>query len=66
MRIDLTSVFMGALEKLKRDARGAVTTEYVVLLGAVGLVVMFAIIALGPNLVADYEATRKIIASPYP
>jgi Flp pilus assembly pilin Flp len=57
---------MGALDKLRRDVRGAVTTEYVVLVGAVGLALMFCIVALGPNLVANYEATRKIIASPYP
>ena len=33
------------LEKLARDERGAVQTEYVVLVGTVGLAVMFAIVA---------------------
>ena len=41
-------------------------TEYLVLVGAVGLVVVFALVAIGPQLVDNYTATRTIIASPFP
>ncbi len=49
-----------------RDTRGAVTTEYVVLMGAVGLVVVFSLVAVGPGLVKDFETTRTVIAAPFP
>ncbi len=48
------------------DRRGAVSTEYVVLMGAVGLVVVFALVAVGPRLVNDFQTTRTVIASPFP
>jgi Flp pilus assembly pilin Flp len=51
---------------LSRDTRGAVSTEYVVLMGAVGLVVVFSIVAVGPKLVKDFETTRTVIAAPIP
>ena len=54
------------LEKLARDERGAVQTEYVVLVGTVGLAVMFAIVAAGPTLVHSYERTRDMLAAPFP
>lgn len=50
--------------KLSSDIRGAVSTEYIVLVGTVALGVAFALFALGPGLVASYEHTRSIIASP--
>jgi Flp pilus assembly pilin Flp len=50
--------------KLATDTRGAVTTEYVILVGTVGLVVAAALFGLGPGLVANYELTRSVIASP--
>ena len=46
--------------------RGAVTTEYVVLVGTVGLLAMFALVAAGPVLVHSYERTRDMIAGPFP
>lgn len=49
-----------------RDTRGAVSTEYVMLLGATGLAVVFALVAVGPVLVKNYETTRTAIASPFP
>ncbi len=56
-----------ALEQLlTRDTRGAVTTEYVVLMGAVGIVVVFSLVAVGPSLVKDFETTRTVIAAPFP
>lgn len=51
---------------LLADERGAVSTEYVVLLGTVGLVVVFSLVAVGPTLVRDYEFTRTYLAAPIP
>jgi hypothetical protein len=45
---------------------GSVSTEYVIVVGAVGLLFMAALVAVGPELVASYEITRSVIASPYP
>lgn len=53
-------------QDLLRDTRGALPVEYVVLVGTVGLVLMFALVAIGPNLVKDYEGTRQTVNSPYP
>ena len=58
---------MATLTQLLRDdTRGAVSTEYVVLMGAVGLVVVFSLVAIGPTLVKDFETTRTVIAAPVP
>ena len=51
---------------LARDERGAAMTEYVVLLGAVGIGVAAAIAALGPSLVASYDRSRTILIGPMP
>jgi Flp pilus assembly pilin Flp len=51
---------------LVRDTRGAVSTEYVVLVGTMGLAVVFALVAIGPQLVKDFQFTRTIIAAPIP
>ena len=52
--------------KLFRDRRGAVMTEYVVLLGTVCIGFAAAIAALGPHLVANYEKSQGILLSPFP
>jgi len=52
--------------KLKRDTRGAVSTEYVVLVGTMGLAVVFALVAIGPGLVKNFTLTRTVIAAPFP
>ena len=58
---------MSSLRQLvPSDTRGAVSTEYVVLMGAVGLGVVFALVAIGPKLVKDFETTRTVIAAPVP
>jgi Flp pilus assembly pilin Flp len=54
------------LHKLARDARGAVMTEYVVLVGVVGLAVVGALVAIGPELVEGYAHARSVIAAPFP
>ena len=51
---------------LLADQRGAVSTEYVVLLGTVGLAVVFSLVAVGPTLLRDYEFTRTYLAAPIP
>jgi Flp pilus assembly pilin Flp len=51
---------------LSDDVRGAVSTEYVVLMGGVGLVVMLSLVAVGPRLVSDFQTTRTVIAAPFP
>jgi Flp pilus assembly pilin Flp len=51
---------------LVRDTRGAVSTEYVVLVGTMGLAVVFSLVAIGPKLVQDFRFTRTIIAAPIP
>lgn len=48
------------------DARGAVMSEYVVLVGTVGVVVGAAIAALGPSLLASYYRARGILLVPMP
>lgn len=53
-------------DRLRRDKKGALTTEYVILVGTVGLVVMFALISVGPVLLRNYTATRTLIAAPFP
>lgn len=52
--------------QLLRDNRGAVSTEYLVLVGTMGLALMFALVAVGPNLVKDFQNTRTVIAAPLP
>ncbi|AKT36532.1 hypothetical protein [Chondromyces crocatus] len=52
------------LRSLSKDVRGAVSTEYLVLVGTVGLGMAFALFALGPGLVASYEVTRRLVAAP--
>jgi Flp pilus assembly pilin Flp len=51
---------------LVRDSRGAVSTEYVVLVGTVGLAAVFALVAVGPVLVKGFERSRNILTSPFP
>ena len=55
-----------AIRKLSRDERGAVMSEYVVLVGVVGLSVAASVAALGPVLLASYERARGILICPIP
>jgi len=57
---------MRNLPKDLGDTRGAISTEYLVLVGAVGLLFMAALVAIGPQLLTSYQQTRSIVASPYP
>jgi Flp pilus assembly pilin Flp len=62
----MTPMMATIRQLLTRDQRGAVSTEYVVLMGAVGLGVVFALVAVGPVLVKDFQTTRTVIAAPFP
>ena len=55
-----------SLLELLGNGRGAVMTEYVVLLGTVCIAFAAAILGLGPSLVANYERSQGIILSPFP
>lgn len=54
------------LRRLVGDERGAVTTEYVVLVGTVGLLLVGAIVGVGPMLVTSYERSRAFLLAPFP
>jgi Flp pilus assembly pilin Flp len=54
------------LGSLAKNGRGAIMTEYVVLLGTVCIGFAAAILGLGPSLVANYERSQAIILSPFP
>jgi Flp pilus assembly pilin Flp len=43
-----------------------VTTEYVVLVGTIGLAIVVALVTVGPKLVKDFERSRNIVTSPLP
>jgi len=51
---------------LVRDSSGAVMSEYVILVGVVGLVIATAIVGAGPQLLASYERSRGILMCPLP
>jgi Flp pilus assembly pilin Flp len=51
---------------VRRDTRGAISTEYVVLVGTIGLAAVFALVAVGPVLVQGFERSRNILTSPFP
>jgi hypothetical protein len=54
------------LRRLRIGTSGAVSSEYVLLLGAAGIVISAAIISIGPGLVSSYGRARTIIVSPSP
>ena len=51
---------------LVRDRRGALTTEYTILVGTVGLLVVFSLVSVGPRLVRSFLTTRTLLAAPFP
>jgi Flp pilus assembly pilin Flp len=54
------------LQLLGRDTRGAVSTEYVVLVGTMGLTFAIALAAIGPVLFQNFYFTRAVVLSPIP
>jgi hypothetical protein len=51
---------------LGRDPRGSVATEYVVLLGTIGMLAVGALVGFGPQLVSAYQHARQVLAQPAP
>lgn len=54
------------LSSLVKDDRGALTTEYVSLVGFMFMALLSALLVVGPYLVQHYQVSRNIVASPYP
>lgn len=48
------------------DRRGAVSTEYVIIVGTVSLLAVGAFVAIGPQLIGAYDHARNILAVPFP
>jgi hypothetical protein len=48
------------------STRGAVTTEYAVLVGTCGIVIAAAVAALGPPIVLAYRVARHTVIAPVP
>jgi Flp pilus assembly pilin Flp len=51
---------------LGRDARGSVTTEYVIVVGVVSLAVAGALLGVGPKLVTSYAHARDTLGRSSP
>jgi len=48
------------------DARGAIATEYAVVVGVCAILISAALVSLGPPLVASYESARGVLNAPVP
>lgn len=48
------------------DNRGAITTEYVVIVGTTSLLIVGALVSVGPLLLASYERSRALLIAPFP
>ena len=52
--------------RLWSDTRGALPAEYILAVGFVTLVALFALVRLGPVFVRNYELTRNAMLVPAP
>jgi len=50
--------------KLLSDTRGAVMVEYIVTVGAAGLVIVFALLSRGDMMLFDYVNARDLLLLP--
>jgi hypothetical protein len=48
------------------DDRGAIATEYLVVVGVCAIVVSTALASLGPPMLASYRASRHTLIAPVP
>jgi Flp pilus assembly pilin Flp len=48
------------------DDRGAITTEYAVVVGVCAIVISTALAALGPPMLASYRASHHTLIAPVP
>lgn len=57
-----------SLRRVRRRARarGAVSVEYIVLVGAVAIALAVSLVAFGPSFVRHYEITRDLALMPAP
>jgi Flp pilus assembly pilin Flp len=60
------ALLRSGLRRVLTDRRGAMMSEYVILVGVVGIVVATAIAGAGPQLLAGYERSRGIVMCPLP
>ena len=64
--VQVSNALTSLRARLQKDSRGAVMTEYVVIVGTVSVVIAGALAAVGPLLLASYERSRSILVSPFP
>ena len=64
--LDKLTRLRARLLELVRDKKGAVTTEYVVVVGTTGLLLVGALVSVGPLLLASYERSRALLIAPFP
>lgn len=64
--LDKLTRLRARLLELVKDKRGAVTTEYVVVVGTTGLLLVGALVSVGPLLLASYERSRALLIAPFP
>jgi Flp pilus assembly pilin Flp len=55
-----------SIPRFVADCRGAITTEYAVVVGVCGIVVAAALVALAPPMLASYETSRHTLIAPVP
>jgi Flp pilus assembly pilin Flp len=60
------SRYTAKLRDLVRDKRGAITTEYVIVVGTMSLLIVGALVSVGPLLLAGYERSRALLIAPFP
>jgi Flp pilus assembly pilin Flp len=60
------STFDRGLRAVASDRRGAVSTEYVMVVGTVALLAVSAFLVIGPQLISAYTHARDTIAMPFP
>jgi Flp pilus assembly pilin Flp len=60
------SRYTAKLLELVRDKRGAITTEYVIVVGTMSLLIVGALVSVGPLLLASYERSRALLIAPFP
>ena len=49
------------VRRLRRDTRGSVYIEYVVVYALVGLVIAVGLVAIGPRVVEHYSRERQVL-----
>ena len=54
------------LRGLIQDQRGAISTEYVIVVGTMSLLIVGALVSVGPLLLTSYERSRALLIAPFP